>query len=200
MTLDAGTTTNDLALEAALSPKQGKVKRQKEGAVKFGWALVTSWDPVTSSAGWDVHALSLVYSGLTKLGPKGEAEPALAESWKYDSGGTAVSFTLRKGLRFSDGKPLTAREVKKSIERGRDDKKSLIASQLVGVKKVSAPDEHTVTIELAAPDFQIPTLLAGKTGMVVNPAVFERDAGSLRECRQRSLGVLRRHPDLGLVG
>ena len=38
---------------------------QGTGTLKFGWALVTSWDPVFSSAGWDVHALSLVYTGLT---------------------------------------------------------------------------------------------------------------------------------------
>lgn len=149
------------------------------GTLKWGWDLPTSWDPVTSSAGWDVHALSLVYSGLTKLGPRGEAEPALAESWKYNDEGTSVTFTLREGLRFSDGKPLRAREVKKSIERGRDDEKSLIASQLVNFEKVTAPDDRTVTVDLSAPDFQIPTLLAGKTGMVVNPAVFENDPGSL---------------------
>ncbi|RAJ58349.1 peptide/nickel transport system substrate-binding protein [Streptomyces sp. Amel2xB2] len=149
------------------------------GTLKWGWDLPTSWDPVTSSAGWDVHSLSLVYSGLTKLGPGGEAVPGLAESWKYNKEGTSVSFTLREGLRFSDGSPLTAQEVKKSIERGRDDQKSLIASQLVGFEKVTAPDAHTVTVDLAAPDFQIPTLLAGKTGMVVNPKVFEKDPGSL---------------------
>ena len=35
------------------------------GTLKWGWSSVTSWDPVTSSAGWDVHLLSLVYAGLT---------------------------------------------------------------------------------------------------------------------------------------
>ncbi|MDX6354929.1 MAG: peptide/nickel transport system substrate-binding protein, partial [Streptomyces sp.] len=44
--------------------------------LKWGWALPTSWDPVFSSAGWDVHALSLVYAGLTKLDAKGSAVPA----------------------------------------------------------------------------------------------------------------------------
>ena len=54
---------------------------QGGGTLKFGWALVTSWDPVTSSAGWDVHALSLVYTGLTKLDEKANAVPALAR-WR----------------------------------------------------------------------------------------------------------------------
>ncbi|MFB6673633.1 ABC transporter substrate-binding protein [Streptomyces sp. NPDC056390] len=150
-----------------------------QGTLKWGWDLPTSWDPVTSSAGWDVHSLSLVYAGLTKLDEKGTAVPALATSWKYNEEGTVVTFTLRRGLKFSDGSVLDATAVKKSIERGRDYEKSLIAAQLTGVKKVTAVDAHTVELRLTAPDFQLPALLAGKTGMVVNPKVFDTDAPSL---------------------
>ncbi|WP_329459244.1 ABC transporter substrate-binding protein [Streptomyces sp. NBC_01497] len=174
--------------------------------LKWGWALPSSWDPVTSSAGWDVHALSLVYAALTKLDQHGAPVPALASSWRYDEDGTAVTFTLRPGLRFGDGGVLDADAVKKSLERGRDDEKSLIASQLVGVKDVIALDSRTVRLELAAPDYQIPALLAGKTGMVVNPHAFGEDAGSLatrpdgagpytlRSYVQNSKAVLRRNP------
>ncbi|MER5182492.1 ABC transporter substrate-binding protein [Streptomyces sp. NPDC002896] len=149
------------------------------GTLKWGWQLPTSWDPVTSSAGWDVHALSLVYAALTKLDPKGVAVPALAKSWKYNDDGTVVTFTLRPGLTFGDGSPIDATAVKKSLERGRDYEKSLVAAQLIGVKKVTALDEHTVELRLKEPDFQVPALLAGKTGMIVNPKVFEKNAASL---------------------
>ncbi|GLY85421.1 ABC transporter substrate-binding protein [Actinoallomurus iriomotensis] len=147
--------------------------------LKWGWDLPTSWDPVTSSAGWDVHALSLVYAGLTKHDEQGNAVPALAESWKYSDKGGRVTFKLRSGLKFSDGTALDAAAVKKSIERGRDAPKSLIAAQLVDIKTVSAPDATTVVLELKAPNYQIPSLFAGKTGMVVNPAAFEGDAAGL---------------------
>lgn len=149
------------------------------GTLKWGWVLPTSWDPVTSSAGTDVHVLSLLYAALTKLDPDGTAVPALASSWKYGADGTTVAFTLRPGLTFSDGTPLDAVAVKKSIERGRDYPKSLIAAQLANVKTVTATDPVTVTIELREPDYQIPNLFAGKTGMVVSPAAFERNAGGL---------------------
>ncbi|RII14674.1 Glutathione-binding protein GsiB precursor [Streptomyces sp. YIM 130001] len=149
------------------------------GVIKWGWDLPTSWDPVTSSAGWDVHGLSLVYAGLTKLDEKGSAVPALAGSWKYNDEGTTVTFTLRDGLTFSDGSPLDASAVKKSIERGRDFPKSLIASQLTGVESVTAVDRHTVELRLKEPDFQLPSLLAGKTGMIVNPRAFEKNASAL---------------------
>ncbi|MGW6753433.1 ABC transporter substrate-binding protein [Streptomyces sp. NPDC055006] len=175
--------------------------------LKWGWALPTSWDPLTSSAGWDVHSLSLVYAGLTKLDEQGDAVPALATAWRYNTEGTLVTFTLRKGATFSDGTSIDATAVKKSIERGRDDPKSLIASQLTGVRQVTAVDPQTVELRLAEPDFQIPALLAGKTGMVVNPKVFENDAASIAtkpagsgpytlvSYVQNSKAVLRRNPN-----
>ncbi|WP_322752606.1 ABC transporter substrate-binding protein [Frankia sp. Cas3] len=162
--------------DSAAAPGAGK----DGGTLRWGWALPTSWDPVTSSAGWDVHALSLAYAGLTKLDEKANAVPALATSWKYNADGTQITFDLRAGLTFSDGTPVNATAVKKNLERGRDFKGSLIAPQLVNVKTVTADDDaRTVTIQLAVTDYQVPSLLAGKTGMVVSPTVFEKDANSL---------------------
>ena len=149
------------------------------GTVKWGWALPTSWDPVTSSAGWDVHALSLVYDGLTQEDEKGDAVPGVASSWKYNGDGTQVTFTLRPGLKFSDGTALDAAAVKANIERGRDEKDSLIAAQLTTVKQVTAPDPVTVVIDLTKPNYQVPTLFAGKTGMLVSPAAFTANRGGL---------------------
>ena len=39
------------------------------GTLNWEWELPTSWDPVTSSAGWDVHALGLVYASITDARP-----------------------------------------------------------------------------------------------------------------------------------
>ncbi|MCK9925099.1 ABC transporter substrate-binding protein [Frankia sp. AgPm24] len=147
------------------------------GTLRWGWSTVTSWDPVTSSAGWDVHALSLVYAALTKLDEKANPVPALAESWKYDATGKQVTFVLRSGLTFSDGTPLNATAVRKSLERGRDFTGSLVAAQLVDVQTITANDgARTVTLGLSSVNYQIPSLLAGKTGMIVSPTAFEKDA------------------------
>ncbi|MCK9895312.1 ABC transporter substrate-binding protein [Frankia sp. AgB32] len=150
------------------------------GTLRWGWAEVTSWDPVTSSAGWDVHALSLVYAALTKLDELGNPVPAAAESWKYNDRGDQITFVLRPGLTFSDGTPLNATAVKKSLERGRDFAGSLVAAQLVSMQTITANDDaRTVTIGLSTVDYQIPSLLAGKTGMIVSPTAFAKDAKGL---------------------
>jgi ABC-type transport system substrate-binding protein len=149
------------------------------GTVKWAWQLPTTWDPVTSSAGSDVQMLGLTYDALTAIDNKGNAIPHLVTSWKYNSDGTVLTMKLASGLQFSDGTALDATAVKKSLERGRDATGSLIAPQLADLKDVAAPDATTVVLTIAAPNYQYPNLLAGKTGMVVNPAVFETKADSL---------------------
>ncbi|MGM1016889.1 MAG: ABC transporter substrate-binding protein [Actinomycetota bacterium] len=142
-------------------------------SLTWGWALPTSWDPVTSTAGWDTHALALVYDGLTQLDTEGEVVPGLAESWEYNDEGTAVTFHLRADAVFSDGSPVTAEAVKENLERGRDQENSTLAGQLRIVTGVDVDDERTVTVHLDQADYQVPHLFAGKTGFVVNPAAFD---------------------------
>ena len=176
------------------------------GTLKWGWELPTSWDPVFSSAGWDVHDLSLVYAALTKLDANGNPVPALASHWSYDSTGTQITFTLRSGLTFSDGSVLDATAVKKSLDRGRTDPKSLVSAQLAHVSQVTASSPTTVVLKLTQADYQIPSLLAGKTGMIVSPKAFEANAAglatqpvgagpfTLTSYTQNAKAVLRRNP------
>ncbi|MFC7501486.1 ABC transporter substrate-binding protein [Nocardioides sp. CPCC 206347] len=168
-----------LALEACGGTSSGTGSGSGSGTIKWAWQLPTTWDPVTSSAGSDVQMLALAYDPITALDQEGNAIPWLAESWKYDASGKRVTFTLRSGLKFSDGSPLDATAVAKSIERGRTQDGSLIAPQMKTIKKVSASGARDVVVELSEVDYQYPLLFAGKTGMVVNPAVFEKDAASL---------------------
>jgi len=147
-------------------------------SLTWGWRLPTSWDPVTSTAGWDTHALALVYDGLTQLDPAGEVVPGIAESWDYSADGTAITFHLRKDAEFSDGSPIDAEAVKENLERGRDQENSTLAGQLRIVTSVDVKDASTVTVHLDQADYQVPYLFAGKTGFIVNPAAF-KDVASL---------------------
>lgn len=56
--------------------------------------------------------LGLIYTGLlTTNGVTGELEPELAESWEISEDSKRIVFTLRAGLQWSDGKPLTVDDV-----------------------------------------------------------------------------------------
>jgi peptide/nickel transport system substrate-binding protein len=148
------------------------------GTLNWEWELPTSWDPVTSSAGWDMHALGLVYASVTTLDTKGTVQAGLASGWKYAANGKSVTFTLRPGLKFSDGTPLTATSVQQNIQRGLTQSNSTVASELSVISKVVVNSPTSFTLDLSQVDYQVPDLLAGKDGMIVNPAAFKK-VGSL---------------------
>ncbi|WP_072804657.1 ABC transporter substrate-binding protein [Rhodococcoides yunnanense] len=138
--------------------------------VKWAFYLPTSWDPVTSRTGNDINTISLAYASLTRLDESGNVEPSLAESWEYDPSGTAVTFTLRDGLTFTDGTALDATAVKAFFDRGKTQEDSFLKDQLADVTEVTADSPTDVTLKLAYPDYQIPYLVAGRTGAISSPA------------------------------
>ena len=76
-----------------------------------------------------------VYSGLTKLvdNPNAPVEMDLAERYSIVPGGLEYEFVLRPDLKFSDGSPLTASDVKWSWERALlPQTKSRVASSVLG--------------------------------------------------------------------
>lgn len=167
------------SLEACASDASSGSGAGGGGKLTWAWQLPTTWDPVTSSAGSDVQMLALTYDPITALDAEGNAAPWLAEKWAYSANGKRVTFTLRPGLEFSDGTPLDAAAVAKSIERGRTQKGSLIAPQMTTIKAARAEGDLDVVVDLNEVDHQLPLLFAGKTGMVVNPKAFESDAAAL---------------------
>src|SRR3990170_7198968 len=59
----------------------------------------------------DGDLASLVFSGLTRLGPAGEVLPDLAESWQISDDGLAYTFKLRRDVVWHTGVDFTAEDV-----------------------------------------------------------------------------------------
>lgn len=66
---------------------------------------------------------------------------------------------LRDGLTFSDGTPLTSKDVKASFDRARNDKASVNLTLLQPITAVSAPDASTVELQLNRPYSSLQTIL-----------------------------------------
>jgi peptide/nickel transport system substrate-binding protein len=147
--------------------------------LNWEWQLPSSWDPVTSTEGWDVHVLGLVYASLTTLNTKGDVQPGLTTSWKYAADGKSVTFQLRPGLKFSDGTPLNAEAVKENIERGITQANSNIASELDVISNVVVNSPTSFTLDLGQVDYQVPDLLSGKDGMMVSPTAFKKNPAGI---------------------
>ena len=74
----------------------------------------------------------------------------LAESWEFQD--KRWLFRLRKGVRFHDGNPFTAKDVVHSINRIKNDKRSLQASNFADVTEVQAADDYTVIVTTQVPN------------------------------------------------
>jgi peptide/nickel transport system substrate-binding protein len=98
-----------------------------------------------------------VYEGLFKLTDDGKVEPLLATKYTASQDGLTYTFTLRDGVKFHSGKPLTSAAVKSSIERvTAADSQSARKSQLAVISKIDTPDDKTVVISLKSRSISLP--------------------------------------------
>lgn len=77
-------------------------------------------DPQKSSFMGEISHLRLMYEGLTRLDKNLETIPAAAESWEYNTDATMLTFTLREGLKYSDGSVLNAMRFRDALLRNMD--------------------------------------------------------------------------------
>ena len=111
---------------------------------------VSSFDPHMCASTDCLNFMRNVYESLVgyKYGTT-EIEPQLAESWKVSDDGLAWTFTLREGLKFADGSPVTSADVIYSCDRLSGMEKGP-ALYLGGVYAgAEAVDDRTVTIKLS---------------------------------------------------
>ena len=98
-----------------------------------------------------------VFNGLVMIDPtQGEVGvekvvPALAEKWTVSSDGRIYTFFLRKGIRFHDGQPFTAKDAKYSLDFFADPAKSALASLVGMMDKVEVVDNYTIKVFLKYP-------------------------------------------------
>ncbi|AQT80198.1 hypothetical protein B1R94_14400 [Mycolicibacterium litorale] len=115
-------------------------------------------DPTQAVTPGDIAPINQIFSQLFRVSADGKAiEPALAESSTHSPDGRVWTVKLRSGLRFSDGSPLTAYDVKFSLDRARNSQSAFVFL-LSSISSVEAPDDHTVVVTTAEPSA---TLLAG---------------------------------------
>ncbi|SDP44792.1 peptide/nickel transport system substrate-binding protein [Nakamurella panacisegetis] len=111
----------------------------------------TSLDPHNTIASGDVYTLNQIFEPLYVTDVKGELKPHLATGHTVSADGKTYTFTLRKGVTFSDGSPLTAKDVVYSLLRSRDFPKSPLGFLDSAIKTVTAKDDLTVVVVLKQP-------------------------------------------------
>jgi peptide/nickel transport system substrate-binding protein len=93
---------------------------------------------------------ALLYSGLMRLDERLRPEPDLAERWEATPDGRVLTFTLRSGLAWHDGRPLDAADVRFTLDAMRTlpFTASALLTDLQRIAQVSAPTSSTVVLSL----------------------------------------------------
>jgi peptide/nickel transport system substrate-binding protein len=137
-----------LLLVALTAPAAGA----PEGTVTWGLhvTLAAKWlDPGDTEAFINPFmVLYAVHDALVKPMPAGDNTPSLAESWTASKDGLTYEFVLRRGVKFHNGDPVTAEDVKFSFDRYRGAAAKLLKER---VREVQILDPGRVRFHLKEP-------------------------------------------------
>src|SRR2546425_1075642 len=134
-----------------------------------------NWDPPNSVLRESIILGYHVFDHLAARDLKtGKVGPSLATAWR-NLDDTTWEVKLRPGVRFHDGTPFTARDVKASFDRVLDPEKKLTArGSLVQIKSVEVLDDHTVRFKTDGP---YPLFVERMTALVMQSEKVIKDKG-----------------------
>ncbi|MGI9353683.1 MAG: ABC transporter substrate-binding protein [Rhizobiaceae bacterium] len=121
-------------------------------------------NPLFISGGTDSWITELVWDRLLRIGPDGLPKPWAAESFKWNSP-TSITVKLRDGLKWHDGKPVTAEDVKFSFEAAQGEEAPMykpFAGNIAGIEI----DGNAITFALVNPSAAFTTSSLAKLNII----------------------------------
>lgn len=153
--------------------KGGFSKRDQAGKANvFRYPIVTNpttLDPGLVQDGDTIDLLQQIYEGLVAWDENNQVVPRLAERWDIKDGGTTYVFTIRKGVKFHNGREVKAADFKWAMERNSNKAfgtestvsylydivgvKEHFAGQTPDISGIQAPDDYTLIIKIKQPRY-----------------------------------------------
>ena len=150
-----------------LGPTPGAAAPADAPAGEMIWgahiSIAPTWfDPAeTSGIITPFMVIYALHDSMIKPMPGNPMAPSLAESWNMSADGLVYDFVLRKGVKFHNGDPVTAEDVKFSLERYRGAANKALKESVAAVE---TPDAGRVRIRLKRPWPDFMTFYLGATG------------------------------------
>jgi len=142
-------------------------------------------DPTRNIAWASTNVMELIYTGLLRWNKNMEIEPDLAVSWENPDPTTYI-FRLRQGVKFHNGKPFTAEDVKFTIERIKDPATgSPYQTVYEPVEAVEVVDPYTVRFRLKRPYAPLLRYL----GTIPHGAMVPRDPAAVASLDSKPVGT-----------
>ncbi|MGR3805772.1 MAG: ABC transporter substrate-binding protein [Marinibacterium profundimaris] len=155
---------------------------QMGGTIRVGMqggATTDSLDPALAANATATAVSRLWGEPLLELAPHGGIEYKLAESYEASADAKTWTFKIRSGVEFSNGQPLTADDVLRTMERhSGEDTKSGALGIMRGISSMRTEGE-TFIIELDAPNADLPYLLTDYHLMIQPDGGFDDPAAGI---------------------
>src|SRR5262245_36473781 len=162
-----------LALLAVATPAAAA----PEGQVTWGVhiSLAPTWfDPAeTQGLITPFMVMYAIHDAMAKAMPGNVTAPSLAESWQMSPDGRVYDFTLRKGVKFHNGDPLTSEDVKFSFERYRGAAAKQLKDRVAAVE-TPGPLQVRFRLKNPWPDFMTFYTAASGAGWIAPKKYVEK--------------------------
>ncbi len=169
----------------AIEPLPLLTQAPSGGQVSVGWSKPVTLNPLFSTIGYEQVVEQLIFGSLVKVNASLEAVPDIAEEIEVSPDAKTYTFKLRQNLTFTDGQPLTARDVIFTVERAIDARTgSYWQGRLMSIEGAAefsdqradaisgleSPDDFTVVMRLSSPDSTWLLTLGDFAGLGIVPA------------------------------
>lgn len=166
----------------------GAFAAEKGGVLNYGrYADSQFLDPVQTEQNVDIWILTNLYDTLLQPTTDGlgvEFGLASAKSWSDDH--LALTLTLRDGVKFSDGSPITVDDVKWSLERASKQDNGIWSFLLASIAKVEVDGTDKVKITLKNYDPAFEAALATFNAAILPMKAFEASPGATEVDKARA--------------
>ena len=170
-TPDPNAGESDSGSEPTATAQSGELPNGNSVTVGIAQDL-SNLDPQLAATAGIREVLFNIFEGLVKASPDGSVIPAIASDYKLSEDGTTYTFTLREGVTFHNGNPVTIEDVVYSLERcaGSENDGTPLVSAFSNVSKIEAADDTHVVITLAEPSLEFINALTS--------AIIPKDSGA----------------------
>lgn len=109
--VDLKNSSSEVTLASDMSKNPEAAKKRKDTFIAGMSSPQGVFNPYFYHNGWDGNVTSVLFGSLVDVDKSGKYIPSLAEKWVLSDNQLTYTFTLKKGLKFSDGSPLTTEDV-----------------------------------------------------------------------------------------
>lgn len=180
----AAAAAGSLAGKATAAPKKIGAVPKKGGKLTFALEQdpvhIAPFGAILTSNHWGKEPM---YESLIEWDAKLNQRPALAESWKVVDNKT-IEFTLRKGVRFHNGKEVTAADCKYSFEKQLNPPlpgSVATTSQVPSIESAEVVSKYVLRLKLKKPDARVFGYLAWTRYSAIVPEGMYDQVNAARE-------------------